>query len=136
MASNGLHAIDQFALVLALGEAVRPSGQGCFSLDVEKYSHWYPRTPKTQVTHDKTMDACIMEVDPTEEEAQLKILFVPWMSRYSFFFLQEFSELNCEFKMIGIPSRQRESLRQQLCSCSLRFSRCFARLLKRRGMKI
>ena len=25
-----------------------------------------------QVTHDKTMDACIMEVDPTEEEAQLK----------------------------------------------------------------
>eukprot|EP00434_Breviolum_minutum_P023014 symbB.v1.2.020304.t1/scaffold1701.1/size126048/4 len=85
MASNGLHAIDQFALVLALGEAVRPTGEGCFSLDAEKYSHWYPRTPKTQVTHDKNIDACQM-VQPIEmltgyssteegEDAKLKMIF-------------------------------------------------------------
>jgi len=85
MASNGLHAIDQFALVLALGEAVRPAGEGCFSLDAEKYSHWYPRTPKTQVTHDKNIDACQM-VQPIEmltgyssteegEDAKLKMIF-------------------------------------------------------------
>ncbi|CAJ1357974.1 unnamed protein product [Effrenium voratum] len=80
MASNGLHAIDQFALVMALGEAVRPAGQGCFPLDAEKYSHWYPRTTKTQVTHDKTMDACMLKSpqedwSSDEDEDKLRMLF-------------------------------------------------------------
>lgn len=84
LASNGLHAIDQFGLMMALGEAVRPMGEGCYSLDTERYSHWYPRTPKTQVTHDKTMDTCEM-VQPVEmaaaysseqsEDSKLKMLF-------------------------------------------------------------
>ena len=39
--------------------AFRPSGQGCFSLDVEKYSHWYPRTPKTQADAMKPLEGIL-----------------------------------------------------------------------------
>eukprot|EP00439_Symbiodinium_sp_Y106_P065390 s235_g10.t1 len=66
LASNGLHAVDQFALVLALGEAVKPAGEGCFALDAEAYSHWYPRTPRTLVTHDKAMDECTLHLSLSE----------------------------------------------------------------------
>jgi len=68
--SKGLHAIDQFALSMALGEAVSPQGEkGCFSLDTDKYSHWLPRTAQTVVSHDKQMDACIL-VSPWDQRAK------------------------------------------------------------------
>lgn len=78
LASNGLHAVDQFALVLALGEAVKPAGEGCFALDAEAYSHWYPRTPRTLVTHDKAMDECTLHLSLSEtldgEDGKRKML--------------------------------------------------------------
>lgn len=68
--SKGLHAIDQFALSMALGEAVVPQGEkGCFSLDTDKYSHWLPRTAQTVVSHDKQMDECLL-VSPLDERAK------------------------------------------------------------------
>eukprot|EP00930_Biecheleria_cincta_P104321 TRINITY_DN9654_c0_g1_i1.p1 TRINITY_DN9654_c0_g1~~TRINITY_DN9654_c0_g1_i1.p1 ORF type:complete len:391 (+),score=68.80 TRINITY_DN9654_c0_g1_i1:161-1333(+) len=58
--SNGLHAIDQFGMALALGEAVVPIGQGCFAMDADLYSH-FGRTLLTQIVHDKEMDSCVLD---------------------------------------------------------------------------
>eukprot|EP00933_Yihiella_yeosuensis_P010334 TRINITY_DN116774_c0_g1_i1.p1 TRINITY_DN116774_c0_g1~~TRINITY_DN116774_c0_g1_i1.p1 ORF type:complete len:541 (-),score=56.78 TRINITY_DN116774_c0_g1_i1:164-1786(-) len=63
--ANGLHGIDQFALNLALAEAVVPQGQsGCFPLHKAKHMHLghYSRRffdmEHVEVIHDKVISSC------------------------------------------------------------------------------
>lgn len=60
--SSGLHAIDQFAWVGALGDAVSPPGsEGCFALDGVHYAHMPgPERFIAEAVHDKVISKCVL----------------------------------------------------------------------------
>merc|ERR1712187_221003 len=72
--SSGMHALDQFAVMMALGDAVSPKGGGgCIPLGFEKHRHSWkePRPLGTQVVHDKIITFALDSKCPVTAGSQL-----------------------------------------------------------------